>query len=72
MKGCFFDAENQVSGFKRRVHLRACLRDVDVLGDKLWATNIDTAYSTHVDILLQRKHPALTLLYEHTYIITAH
>jgi hypothetical protein len=51
MKGCFLDAENDVSGLKRRVHLRARLGDGDVPGDKLCDPNI-SGYSTHVNILL--------------------
>jgi len=44
---------------------------VDVVSNKLRVQNIDI-HSTHVNILLQWKDPALTLLYEHTYIITVH
>lgn len=71
MKRGFLDAENQVGGLERRVHLRTRLRDVDVVSNKLRISNIDT-YSTHVDILLQWEDPAITLLHEHTYIITVH
>jgi len=71
MKGCFLDAENNVSGLKRRMHLRTRLRDGGVPGDKLCDPNI-SGYSTHVNILLQRKDPSLTLLYEHTNVITVH
>lgn len=72
VKRRFLDAENQVGGLERRVHLRTRLRDVDVVSNELRVSNIDTVYSTYADILLQWKDSALTLLYKHMYIITFH
>ena len=42
MKRGFLDAENQVGGLERRVHLRTRLRVVDVVSNKLQVSNIDT------------------------------
>jgi hypothetical protein len=72
MKRRFLDAEDQVGGLECRVHLRTRLRDVGVVRNKLRVQDVDTVCSTHVDILLQWKDPALTLLYEYTYIIVIH
>ena len=72
MKRRFLDAENHVGGLERRVHRCTRLRDVDVVSNELRVSDIDTIYSTHVNILLQWKDSALTLLYKHAYIITAH